>query len=113
MRCGIDHDEGCRIDSGKAGRQWHAQFGGCQGVGAKAPRARQTGHRLAHLKVRHTFAHGLNDTGVFRAWHKGQVGFHLVFVLNNEQVGKVQTGGLNSNQDLACLRRRCGHFFPS
>jgi hypothetical protein len=95
VRGGINHDESGRVYRRKTWRQGHAQFGRGQGVAAKAAGARQTGYGLAHFEIGHAFAHGFNDAGIFRAWHEGQVGLHLVFVLNNQQVWKVQAGGFN------------------
>ena len=112
VRGGISHDEGRAVDGRKPSRQGHAQFGGCQRVGSKAASARQAGHGLAHFEVADPFANGLNHTRVFRTRHKGQLGFHLVFVLNNQQIRKVQTGGLNLYKDLARAGRWCGQFFP-
>ena len=109
---GIGHDEGGGIDKGEVGRQRHAHGGGCQRMRGEPARARKTGHMLAHLEMFDTFAHGLHHAGVFRARHKGQGRLDLVFVLHDQQIGKVQAGSLDFQQHLAGAGLRCGLLGP-
>ena len=113
VRSGISHDERGAIDGRKTSGQRHAQFGRCQGVGAKATRTRQASHGLSNLEVRDAFSQGLHKACVFRTRHKGQFGFHLVFVLNDQQVWEIQTGRLDFDQHLTGARCWSGPFFPS
>ena len=92
--------------------QRHTQCRRGDGVGAKAARARQAGHVLAYLQVGHPFAHGLHGTGIFRARHKGQGGFHLVLVLHDQQVGEIQARRLDLDQHLARFGLGGGQLLP-
>ena len=112
VRGGVNHDEGGRIDKREPLRQGHAQVGGGQRVGGKTASTRQAGHVLAHLQVAHAFTHGLHNAGVFRAGHKGQGGLHLVFVLHNQQVRKIQACRLDFKQHLALAGLGGRQFFP-
>ncbi len=109
---GIDHDESRSVHGVEAWREGQAQFGRRQCVGGESAGPRQTRHGLAHFQMFHLTADGFNHASVFRARHKGQGRLHLVFVLYDQQIGKIQTGGLNANQDLICPRRGRGQFGP-
>ena len=109
---GIDHDESRSINGVEAWREGQAQLGRRQGVGGEAARARQARHGLAYFQMLHIAPDGFNHASVFRARHKGQGWLHLVFVLNDQQIGKIQTGRLNSNQNFICPWGGCGQFGP-
>ncbi len=79
---------------------------------AKAAGAAQAGHALAHLQVLHAFAHRAHHTGVLGTRHKRQRGLHLVLVLHDQQIRKVQARGLDLDQHLTGLGLGRGQFFP-
>jgi hypothetical protein len=79
---------------------------------AEAAGAREAGHVLPDLKVLDAFAYGLDDAGVFGTRHKGQGRLDLVFVLHDQQVGEIQAGRLDFNQDFAGLGLGRRQFFP-
>ena len=108
VRGGINHDEGCGVHHSKSRWQRHAQGRARNRVATKAARATQAGHGLADLQVGDAFAHRLHDASVFRSRHKGQGGLHLVLVLHDQQVGKIQAGGLDFDQHFARFGRGGG-----
>ena len=112
VRGGVNHDEGRCVDRRKTGRQRHAQRSWRQRVRAKTAGARQAGHALADLEVGDAFAHRLDTASVFGTRHKGQGRLHLVLVLHDQQVGEVQTGGLDGDAHLSGARHRRGQLFP-
>ena len=68
---------------------------------------------LSDFQVRYAFAHGLNYARVFGAGHKGQGRLHLVLVLNNQQIGKVQRSGFDLDQHLARFGAGCWQLLPA
>jgi hypothetical protein len=108
----IGHDEGRRIDEGKARRQRHAELRRCDGVGAEAAGAGQAGHRLADLQLRHAFAQGRHHAGEFGTGHEGQGGLVLVLVLHDQQVGKVEARRLHLDHHFARAGGGRRHFLP-
>ena len=81
-------------------------------MGTKTASTAQAGHCLSHLQMCHAFTYGLHDASVFRARHKRQRRLHLIFVLNDQNIGKVQAGSLDLQQHLARFGLGCGQLGP-
>jgi len=62
--------------------------------------------------MRDAVADGLDDASQLAARRKRQRRLHLVFVLHDEQVGKVQARSADGDPNLPGLRLGSGHFFP-
>ena len=108
----INHDERCGIHCGEAFGQRHAQGRWCQGVGTETSRSGEASHALPGREVRHTRSHRLYHAGIFRTRYKWQCRLHLVFVLNNQEVGKIEARGFNLDQYFARTRCRSRKFGP-
>jgi hypothetical protein len=105
-------DEGRGVVEGEAARQRHDEIGIHAGVRGEAAHAAERRDGVADLELRHAVAHRVHHAGVFRARHERQRRLHLVLVLHDQQVGKVEAGRADGDPHFARLRLRRGQFLP-
>ena len=78
-------------------------------MGAKATRATQAGHALAHGQVAHAFTHGLDDTTAFVTKDDRKDAFRIV-ARQGEGIGVAHTARHDAHQHLTSLGRFDIHF---
>jgi hypothetical protein len=71
---------------------------------------REGHHEIARPDGRDAVTDGFHDAGELAARRKRQRRLELVFVLDDEDVGKVEARRLHGDHDVAGARRRRGHL---